>query len=147
MTKERRRRVLTVGERQYFWTTYHRHVDGCEEVLRVRARGTATGLTLAFRPEGQRRVPDGWGSGAGEIRDGDRRLNLNMPGVVRAFVDAAVDAGWMDQTRTAGRRDGWELFDDAWARRKRQRDGDPDAGVADRLFRSPGHGPAQPDPA
>ncbi|WP_139347855.1 hypothetical protein [Nocardia donostiensis] len=116
MTKERRRRVLTVGEQQYLWKTYHQHVDGCEEILRLRPRGSVAGLTLVFRPDGQRHVPDGWPSVAGDIWIGDRWLNLNMPGVVRAFIDAAVDAGWMAEARTVGRRNGWDLFDDAYAR-------------------------------
>lgn len=105
-----------MGEQQYFWKTYHQHVDGCEEILRLRARGSVAGLTLVFRPDGQRGVPDGWGAAAGDIRIGDRVLNLNLPGVVRAFIDAAVDAGWMAETRTVGRREGWDLFDDAYAR-------------------------------
>ncbi|MEU4345009.1 hypothetical protein AB0H00_27760 [Nocardia sp. NPDC023852] len=116
MTKVRRRRVLTVGELQYLWKTYHQHVDGCEEVLRLRQIGSVAGLTLVFRPDGERHVPDGGFSAAGDIWIGDRSLNLNMPGVVRAFVDAAVEAGWMAQTRTVGRRNGWDLFDDAYAR-------------------------------
>ncbi|SNY87672.1 hypothetical protein SAMN04244553_4622 [Nocardia amikacinitolerans] len=116
MTKQLRRRVLTVGEQQYLWKTYHRHVDGCEEVLRLRRIGSVTGLSLIFRPDGERHIPDGGVSTAGEIWVGNRFLNLNMPGVVRAFVDAAVEAGWMAETRTAGRRDGWDLFDEAYTR-------------------------------
>ncbi|QIS04283.1 hypothetical protein F5X71_19825 [Nocardia brasiliensis] len=50
MTKERRSRLLTVGELQYRWKTYHHHVDGCEEVLRLRQIGSAAGLTLVFAP-------------------------------------------------------------------------------------------------
>ncbi|WP_227983576.1 hypothetical protein [Nocardia spumae] len=74
------------------------------------------GLTLVFRPGEGRYVPDGYPSAAGDIRVGDRRLNLNMPGVVRAFIDAVDEAGWMADARTNGRRDGWDLFDDAYAR-------------------------------
>ncbi len=104
-----------MGERQYLWKTYHQHKDGCEEVLRLREVGSVAGLTLIFRPDAERNVPDGPVSVAGDIRIGDRWLNLNMPGVVRAFVDAAVDAGWMAETRTVGRRNGWDLFDDVHA--------------------------------
>ncbi|MEV4123858.1 hypothetical protein [Nocardia sp. NPDC049707] len=116
MTKEHRRRVLRVGEQQYLWKTYHQHVDGCEEVLRLRQLGSVAGLTLIFRPNGERNVSDGGPSATGVIWIGDRLLNLNKPGVVRAFIDAAVDAGWMAETRTVGRRNGWDLFDDAHAR-------------------------------
>jgi hypothetical protein len=105
-----------VGEQQYLWKAYHQHGDGCEEVLRLRQVGSVAGLTLVFRPDGERHVPDGGMSAAGVIWIGDRVLNLNEPGVVRAFVDAAVEAGWMAETRTVGRRDGWDLFDDAYAR-------------------------------
>ncbi len=105
-----------MGELQYLWKTYHQHVDGCEEVLRLRQIGSVAGLTLVFRPDDERHVPDGGFSAAGDIWIGDRLLNLNMPSVVRAFVDAAVEAGWMAETRTVGRRNGWDLFDDAYAR-------------------------------
>ncbi|MEV5652668.1 hypothetical protein AB0L57_30840 [Nocardia sp. NPDC052254] len=116
MTKERRRRVLTVGERQYVWKVHHQHVNGCEEVLRLRQLGSVAGLTLVFHPDGERHVSDGGPSATGLVWIGDRLLNLNKPGVVRAFVDAAVESGWMTHTRTNGRRDGWDLFDDAHAR-------------------------------
>ncbi|WP_194818700.1 hypothetical protein [Nocardia sp. XZ_19_385] len=54
-------------------------------------------------------------SAAGVIWVGDRSLNLNKPGVVRAFINAAVDAGWMFEARTVGRRNGWDLLDAASA--------------------------------
>ncbi|MEV6429152.1 hypothetical protein [Nocardia sp. NPDC051463] len=112
--KEGRRRVLTVVAQQYLWTTYHHHVDGCEEVLRLRQLGSVAGLTLVFRPDGERHVSDGGPSVTGVIWIGDRFLNLNKPGVVRRFVDAAIDAGWMAEAHTVGRRNGWDLFDDAY---------------------------------
>ncbi|MEU1524250.1 hypothetical protein ABZ413_18810 [Nocardia rhamnosiphila] len=115
MRKTGRHRVLTVGERQYLWRTAHRHVPGCEEVLRLRQRGSVAGLTLVFRPDGERHIPDGGVSAAGVIRIGDRSLNLNRPGVVRAFVDGAVRRGWMAAAGTVGHRDGWALFDEAYA--------------------------------
>ncbi|MEV0105472.1 hypothetical protein AB0H42_03895 [Nocardia sp. NPDC050799] len=74
------------------------------------------GLTLVFRPGGERHVPDGGGSAAGVIVTGDRLLNLNKPGVVRAFVDGAVRRGWMTDARAVGHRDGWDLFDEVYAR-------------------------------
>ncbi|WP_328406926.1 hypothetical protein [Nocardia sp. NBC_00403] len=114
MVKESRRRVLTVGEQQYRWKTYHQHVNGCEEVLRLRQLGSVAGLTLVFRPDGERNVSDGGPGPTGVIWIGDRLLNLNKPGVVRAFADAAVDAGWMAEARTVGRRNGWDLFDNAY---------------------------------
>lgn len=117
MRKERRRRVLTVGEQQYLWKTYHRHTDGCEEVLRLRPLGSVAGLTLVFRPDGPRRVSDGWPSVSGDIWIGDRAMNLNMPGVARAFIEAAVEAGWIAEARTIGRRNGWNLFDAVYGRK------------------------------
>ncbi|WP_275106736.1 hypothetical protein [Nocardia brasiliensis] len=36
--------------------------------------------------------------------------------MVRAFVDAATEAGWTTETRTITRRNGWDLFDDAYTR-------------------------------
>ncbi|MGW5752662.1 hypothetical protein [Nocardia rhamnosiphila] len=116
MRKTGRHRVLTVGEQQYFWRTAHRHVPGCEEVLRLRRRGSVAGLTLVFRPGGERHIPDGGVSAAGVIWIGDRLLNLNTPRVVRAFVDGAVRRGWMTEAATVGHRDGWALFDEAYAR-------------------------------
>lgn len=115
MAKEHRRRVLTSGEQRYRWKTYHQHKDGCEEILRLRPTGSIAGLTLFFRPDGDRHIPDGGVSAAGVIDVGDRSLNLNKPGVVRAFIDAAVEAGWMAEARTTGRRNGWSLFDEAYA--------------------------------
>ncbi|MGW0004418.1 hypothetical protein [Nocardia grenadensis] len=53
---------------------------------------------------------------SGVIWTGDRSLNLNKPGVVRAFVDGAVRRGWMADARAVAHRDGWELFDEAYAR-------------------------------
>ncbi|MEU7630463.1 hypothetical protein AB0C34_10815 [Nocardia sp. NPDC049220] len=116
MPKDYRRRVLTVGGQRYLWKTYHQHVDGCVEVLRLRQIGSVAGLTLVFRSDGERRIPGGWMFAAGVIAIGDRWLNLNKPSVVRAFVDAAVEASWMAETRTVGLRDGWDRFDDAYAR-------------------------------
>ncbi|MFI6314683.1 hypothetical protein ACIBEK_31650 [Nocardia fusca] len=55
-------------------------------------------------------------STAGVISTGDLLLNLNKPGVVRVFVDGAVRRGWMEQARTVGHRDGWDLFDEVYAR-------------------------------
>ncbi|WP_255526504.1 hypothetical protein [Nocardia sp. XZ_19_385] len=43
MTKEQRRRVLAVSAARYLWKTYHQHVDGCEEVLRLRRLGSVAG--------------------------------------------------------------------------------------------------------
>ncbi|WP_327149117.1 hypothetical protein [Nocardia sp. NBC_01329] len=115
MRKDHSYRVLRVGAWQYLWRTYHQHVDGCTEVLRLRQLGSVAGLTLVFRSDGERNVPDGGYSSAGEIWIGDRFLNLNKPGVVRAFVDGAVRRGWMAEVRTVGRRDGWDLFDEVHA--------------------------------
>ncbi|MFI2232765.1 hypothetical protein [Nocardia testacea] len=53
---------------------------------------------------------------SGVIWIGDRRLNLNRPGVVRAFVDGSVRRGWVAEARSVGYRDGWILFDEAYAR-------------------------------
>ncbi|MFF3223590.1 hypothetical protein ACFYV7_12435 [Nocardia suismassiliense] len=117
MGNDRRRRVLTVGAQQYRWQTYHQHVDGCEEVLRLRQLGSVAGLTVAFRPDGERTISEGGPSVSGFVWIGDRMLNLHEPGVVRAFIDAAVDAGWLTETRAVGRGNGWDLFDDAYARR------------------------------
>ncbi|WP_328392858.1 hypothetical protein [Nocardia sp. NBC_00416] len=116
MAKVHRRRTLTVDAQQYVWANYHQHVNGCAEILRLRRRGAAAGLTLIFRPDGERLVSDGGPIATGLVWIGDRLLNLNKPGVVRAFVDAAADAGWLTEAHAVGRRDGWVLFDDAYAR-------------------------------
>lgn len=109
--------MLKVGELQYFWRVGHRHIDGCEEILRLRQSGSAAGLTLSFRPDATRHVPDGGVSSSGGIWTGDRHLNLHEPGVVRAFLDAAVRRGWLSQARWEGSRDGWDLFDEVYASR------------------------------
>ncbi|WP_227998472.1 hypothetical protein [Nocardia australiensis] len=83
--------------------------------MRLRQLGSTVGLTLIFEPGAGRWVSDGGMSAAGDISLGDRLMNLNKPRVVRAFVDAADAAGWMAAARTVGRRDGWALFDDAYA--------------------------------
>lgn len=115
MRNSRRPRVLTVRGQQFRWRTYHRHVDGCEEVLWIRQRGAPAGLTLVFRPGAERRIPDGGVSTAGVVGTRDLWLNLNEPGVVRAFLDAAVRRGFPAVARTAGPCDGWELFDEVHA--------------------------------
>lgn len=116
MRKDHSHRFLTVGAQRYLWRTYHQHVDGCTEVLRLRQLGSVAGLALVFRPDGERNIPDGGVSSAGVIWIRDRFLNLNRPGVVRAFVDGAVRRGWMAEARTVGRRNGWDLFDEVHAR-------------------------------
>ncbi|MFQ6395685.1 hypothetical protein ACLMAJ_19745 [Nocardia sp. KC 131] len=120
-----RRRVLTIGAQRYLWSNYHRHRDGCQEVLRLRQVGSTVGLSLVFGPGDGRWVADGGMSAAGDICLDDRLVNLNQPRVVRAFVDAAVAAGWLAEARAVGCRDGWAIFDDAHADLSRPRNCPP----------------------
>jgi hypothetical protein len=112
-----RGRALVVGEHALRWLLGHEHTpragggfEGCTEILRVRPERGAGELRIAFVGGAGRVVPDGSMHQGGVILNGDggAYLNLNEPGVVRAFVDAALARGWVPTAITA--LDGWELF-------------------------------------
>ncbi|GAA5055317.1 hypothetical protein [Nocardia callitridis] len=110
----KRRRTLTVGSRRYLWWTDHRHRDGaCAEVLQIRRLGAAAGVTLVFAPGEGRYVADGGTCPTATVSTPAHHLNLNLPGVVRALLDTAEDAGWLLDSTPIAERDGWELFDAA----------------------------------
>ena len=63
-------------------------------------------------------IPDGGTSAAGVIGDdAGRWLNLNEPGVVRAFVDALTAADWQAADRRFLHLDGWPWLDAAYRQR------------------------------
>ncbi|MEU5279733.1 hypothetical protein [Streptomyces asoensis] len=108
MTDRRRRRTLVVdGSTAYLWTVGHRHGDArpCEEVLTLHRDGVRT--RIVFRAGEGRYVGSVAYGHSGGVGDRHHHLNLNRPGVVRAFVDEAVARGLLPLD---GDLDGWELF-------------------------------------
>jgi hypothetical protein len=107
--------MLVADPHRYTWAVRHRHEDaGCVEALIIRRIGAPSGRALDFRPKPGFSIPDGGTSAAGVVHDDQgRRLNLNEPGVVRAFVDVLTAAQWDAADRTFPRLDGWEWFDAA----------------------------------
>jgi hypothetical protein len=107
----RTHRKLVAGEHTYLWRVRHDHDHGCDEILSIRRVGSSSGRALHFRPKPGFLVPDGGTSAAGVVGDaGGRLLNLNEPGVVRAFVDVLA-AQWPSADRTFEHLDGWSWFD------------------------------------
>lgn len=118
MSLNRRLRQLVVGEQKYLWRVRHRHPPGCVEVLSVRRVGSSSGRSLHFGSEPGFTVPAGGVDQAGAVgASGGRWLNLNEPGVVRAFVDALTVADWPLDDRRFIHVIGWTWFDDAYQRR------------------------------
>jgi hypothetical protein len=118
MALHRKHRLLVVGDQSYMWRVRHQHVDGCEEVLRLRRVGSPSARALGFRSRPGFSVPDGGTSAAGVVGDDHGRwLNLNEPGVVRAFVDALGAADWPAGDLRSHDLDGWAWFAAAHDRR------------------------------
>jgi hypothetical protein len=82
---------------------------GCTELLLVRTEDHRGQLRIAFAAGPGRVVSDGFMHGGGIALEGEGGgyLNLNEPGVVRAFVDAAMATGWTPGDTVA--LDGWTL--------------------------------------
>ena len=114
MALNRRLRQLEVGEQKYLWRVSHRHAPGCVEVLSVRKVGSSSGRSLHFGSEPGFTAPAGGVDQAGATTI---RLNLNEPGVVRAFVDALTLADWPLDDRRFIHVNGWTWFEDAYQRR------------------------------
>lgn len=90
--------------------------SNCTELLHIWLdRRPRCELIIAFRSGPGRLVTDGgMGSHAGMVRllaIEDGYLNLNEPGVVRAFLDAGMARGWIPEGAPF-RLDGWEFFED-----------------------------------
>ncbi|RFU40772.1 hypothetical protein DZF91_15470 [Actinomadura logoneensis] len=113
-------RSLKVGEDAYRWSAGHVHgPDGadCREVVRIARTGhRGRGLQVTFRPGRGLLVNDGYPMHDGLVwrAADDAPLNLHLPSVVRAVLDAAVERGW--DTRSDLDLDGWELLDAVVAR-------------------------------
>jgi hypothetical protein len=109
MSRNRTYRVLAVGEQTYLWRVRHRHDEGCDEILSIRRVASSSGRALHFRPKPGFVVPDGGTSASGVVGDdAGRWLNLNEPGVVRAFVDALTAFEWLATDRAFAHLDGWD---------------------------------------
>ncbi|MDW6061781.1 hypothetical protein SAZ11_31830 [Streptomyces sp. FXJ1.4098] len=125
MARSRSTRRLVVGDDTYLWSVGHTHDGGkqpdystCREILSLRLEGSRGRLQLAFR---QPWFPPGPASTVG---DRDRGwLNLHEPGVVRAFLDAALAQGWQPGAKSGQEIDGWTLFPEALRARRAQSDG------------------------
>jgi hypothetical protein len=118
MSRNRTYRALAAGEHTYLWRVWHRHDDGCDEILSLRRVASSSGRVLHFRPKPGFAIPDGGTSASGVVRDdAGRSLNLNEPGVVRAFIDTLTASEWPTTDRAFAHLDGW-----AWlAQAHRQR--------------------------
>ncbi|GGU49667.1 hypothetical protein [Lentzea flava] len=101
----RRVRWLRVGADQYVWSVRHAHDDGvCREFVRLTRDGAPGQLVLVFRSG------DGVYAHAGAVQHPDGRvLNFNLPRVIRAVLDEAIDRGW--QPDAHWELDGWPWFD------------------------------------
>ncbi|WP_051467444.1 hypothetical protein [Actinomadura oligospora] len=109
-------RPLKVGADIYRRSTGHAHTQGdpdsCREVVRIaRADQRNRGLQVTFRTGPGLLVNDGYPMHDGLIcrAADDVTLNLHLPSVVRAILDAAIEHGW--DTRSVLSLDGWELLD------------------------------------
>lgn len=126
MAKSKVLRKLVVGERTFRYALAHQHqIDAssgrtvystCTELLAIGLdQRPRCELTIAFRGGPGGLVPDGgMGSHAGMVRllaIEDGYLNLNEPGVVRAFLDAAMARGWIPEGAPLT-LDGWDLLED-----------------------------------
>ena len=95
MALNRGYRVLVTDGRRYLWRVRHRHAEGCDEILAIRRVASPSGRALHFRPKPGFVIPEGGTWPAGVVADdAGRTLNLNEPGVVRAFVGALTAAEW-----------------------------------------------------
>lgn len=121
MALHRKHRLLVAADQSYLWRVRHQHNEGCEEVLTLRRIGSPSARILRFRSRPGFSVPDGGVSAAGVVGDDrDRWLNLNEPGVVRAFVDALSAADWPAGDRLTRDLDGWAWFAEAHDRHARR---------------------------
>ncbi|OMI33160.1 hypothetical protein [Streptomyces sparsogenes] len=120
MTRSRNTRRLVVGTDTYLWSVRHAHdrdaergtTADCREILSLRKEGARGRLGIVFRQDPDPRSP------SSTVGDRERGwLNLHQPGVVRAFLDAALAHGWDPDSATGQETDGWTLFPDAQARR------------------------------
>ena len=115
MSRNRTYRVLVADEHTYLWRVKHCHDEGCDETLTIRRVASPSGRALHFRPKQGYVIPDGGMSATGVIGDdADRQLNLNEPGVVRAFIDALTAAEWPATDRRFLHLDGWPWLDAAY---------------------------------
>ncbi|MDT0544148.1 hypothetical protein [Streptomyces lonegramiae] len=120
-------RRLVVGADTYLWSVRHLHEGGkrpdistCRETLSLRQEGSSGRLVLAFHQ------PPAIGP-TSTVGDPDRGwLNLHEPGVVRAFLDAALAQGWQPGAKSGQEIDGWTLFPEALRARRAQSDGGAD---------------------
>ncbi|MFC7933490.1 hypothetical protein [Streptomyces cinereoruber] len=107
-------RRLTVDDGTvWLWNVRRRHRHpGCRTVLGLRrADSPRAVLRLVFREEPGRAVA-GFTMGRHEVLAvGGGWLNLDEPGVVRRFLDAAVTRGLVPTPNGVREEDGWPLFD------------------------------------
>jgi hypothetical protein len=116
-------RHLVVGSERYRWSVGHRHDragDGqyadCREILSLWRDGSRDRLDVVFAAGDGRLVPDGLRHAGSVWHAGhDAALNLNEPGVVRAFLDELITAGWATGSATV---DGWPLVESVLRRRQ-----------------------------
>ncbi|MFI8398874.1 hypothetical protein ACIGG5_01315 [Streptomyces sp. NPDC085463] len=113
-------RGLTVDDGTvWLWNVRHRH-PGCRTVLALRrAERPHALLRLVFR-EAPGRAVAGFPMGRHEVlAAGGGRLNLDEPGVVRRFLDAALARDLVPAANGTREEDGWPLFDELTAGRPR----------------------------
>ncbi|MFC8295104.1 hypothetical protein ACFUJ0_23865 [Streptomyces sp. NPDC057242] len=106
-------RRLTVDDGTvWLWNVRHRH-PGCRTVLALRrAERPHALLRLVFREVPGRAVA-GFTTGRHEVLAiVGGRLDLDEPGVVRRFLDAAVARGLVPSANGSREEDGWPLFDE-----------------------------------
>jgi hypothetical protein len=125
MARSRSTRRLVVGADTYLWSVNHTHQGGkqpdlptCRETLSLRREGSSSRLLLAFHQ------PPAIGPTSTVGSHDLGWLNLHEPGVVRAFLDAALAQGWQPGATSGQEIDGFTLFPEALSARRAKSDGE-----------------------
>ncbi len=113
---------LTVGDLTFRWWVSHTHGRGvrvpdrdvqdvCRQTLSIRREGAKGQLRVSFTEGPETAVAEGYFYAGCVGRVGEDLVNLNEPGVARAFLDEALARGWDPAVSGEVRVDGWGMFD------------------------------------
>lgn len=124
---EKKARRLAVRGETFLWSLSHTHrvLDGgryedCCENLVIRQFQANGRLHIAFRAGSDRLLPDGYLMPSGAVGTAPgKTLNLHEPGTVRALLEAAMSHGRSVDGFVTEEIDGWSIFDEVAARRRR----------------------------
>lgn len=127
MARQRGPRLLVADQESFQWSVKHAHerpdeldtprYEDCREIVSIRHIGSNRRLDIVFRTRSGQPAPGEWHTGA-VVRTDVGALNLNEPGVIRAFLDEALARrDWQLDTQTHSEIDGWPLFNAVYTRR------------------------------